>query len=166
MSLRSKNFLFRRKAQDGTMRDNADTDSWYPNHNDEYLWNEVSLPLAAGGFYGSTNGLHTLSFTLRNFSGRLYVQATLASDPKEEDWFNIEFKESCRPYMEFTDYILRRSDGFVPTMTYGTTGTFAETVIGNFTFLRVGISRDYITEAPSMFQKQYAGKIEEVLINF
>lgn len=165
MSLRSKNFIFQRKGADGQIRDYAESDSWISSTYD-YKWNEISLPLGAGGFYGSTNGLHTIAFTLRNFSGRIYVQATLASNPTEEDWFNIEFKESCKPYMEFTDMVLRKSDGFVPTMTYGTSGTFAETVIGNFTFLRIKIDRDYISQDPSEFQKRYAGKLSEVLINF
>lgn len=165
MSLRSKNFLFKRLSQDGREREYAESDSWFPN-NQDYKWNEVTMPMAAGGYYGSTNGMHTISFTLRNFTGRIYVQATLASNPTEEDWFYIEFKQSCCKFLEFTDYRVTKTDGVMPNNQYGTTGTIAETLIGNFTYLRIGIDRSYIAEVPSLFQKQYAGKLEEILINF
>lgn len=165
MALRSKNFLFRRKGKDGEWYDFQDTDSWYDTNND-YHWNEVSLPLAAGGYYGSTTGLHTIAFTLRQFTGRIYVQATLSSNPQEADWFPIKFTESCKYYLEFTDtsiYDARRND-FIRE--HGVTGTFAESLTGNFTYLRVGVDRNYISHEPDEYQKRIAGKLEEVQINF
>lgn len=165
MALRSKNFLFKRKGKDGEWYDFQDTDSWYDTNND-YHWNEVSLALAAGGYYGSTTGLHTIAFTLRQFTGRIYVQATLASNPKEEDWFPIKFTESCNYYLEFTDTRIwdARRDQMIVEI--GATGTFAETVTGNFTYLRVGVDRNYISTDPNEYQKRMAGKLEEVQINF
>lgn len=165
MALRSKNFLFRRKGKDGEWYDFQDTDSWYDTNND-YHWNEVSLALAAGGYYGSTTGLHTIAFTLRNFTGRIYVQATLASNPTEDDWFPIKFTESCNYYLEFTDTRIwdARRDQMIQEI--GATGTFAETVTGNFTYLRVGVDRNYISNEPSEYEKHVAGKLEEVQINF
>ncbi|EMR6008529.1 hypothetical protein WJW27_005373, partial [Escherichia coli] len=65
MALRSKNFLFKRKTKDGSWQDFPESDSWYPAQLD-YQWNEQTLPLPSGGYYGSTTGLHTISFTLRN----------------------------------------------------------------------------------------------------
>lgn len=165
MALRSKNFLFRRMSKDGEWQDYQDSDSWYPTNND-YHWNEVSLPLAAGGYYGSTSGLHTIAFTLRNFIGRIYVEATLASNPTETDWFPIKFEESCRFYIEFTDTKIYNPDSEVTIYQHGVTGTFAENVIGNFTYLRVGIQRDYISIEPTELQKTMAGKLEEVQINY
>lgn len=165
MALRSKNFLFRRMSKDGEWEDYQDSDSWYPTNND-YHWNEVSLPLAAGGYYGSTSGLHTIAFTLRNFIGRIYVEATLASNPTETDWFPIKFEESCRFYIEFTDTKIYNPDSEITIYQHGVTGTFAENVIGNFTYLRVGIQRDYISIEPTELQKTMAGKLEEVQINY
>lgn len=165
MALRSKNFLFKRKGKDGEWYDFQDSDSWYDTNND-FHWNEVSLPLAAGGYYGSTTGLHTIAFTLRQFVGRIYVEATLASNPEEEDWFPIKFTESCRYYMEFTDTSIydENRNNFIEES--GVTGTFAETLVGNFTYLRVGISRNYISIDPTEYQKRKGGKLEEVQINF
>jgi hypothetical protein len=165
MALRSKNFLFRRKSKDGEYLDYQDTDSWYTT-NEDYHWNEVSLPLAAGGYYGSTTGLHTLAFTLRNFIGRIYVQATLASNPTESDWFPIKFEESCNFYMEFTDTIIFNPNSEKTIYMHGVTGTFAENVVGNFTYLRVGVQRDYISTQPTELQKTLAGKLEEIQINY
>lgn len=165
MALRSKNFLFRRTSKDDEVLDYQDSDSWY-NTNNDYHWNEVSLPLAAGGYYGSTNGLHTFAFTLRNFIGRIYVQATLASEPTEADWFPIMFRESCKFYIEFTDTGIYNPDSEITIYQHGTTKTFSENVVGNFTYLRVGIQRDYISVEPSLLQKQMAGKLEEVQINY
>ena len=165
MALRSKNFLFRRMSKDGEWEDYQDSDSWYPTNSD-YHWNEVSLPLAAGGYYGSTSGLHTIAFTFRNFIGRIYVEATLASNPTETDWFPIKFEESCRFYIEFTDTKIYNPDSEITIYQHGVTGTFAENVIGNFTYLRVGIQRDYISIEPTELQKTMAGKLEEVQINY
>ena len=165
MALRSKNFLFHRKGKDGEYRDYQDSDSWYPSDSD-YHWNEVSLPMASGGYYGCTTGLHTISFTLRNFIGRIYVMATLASDPSENDWFPIKFTESCNFYLEFTDMTILNPYGNDLVRQTGTTGTFAETLTGNFTYLKVGIDRNYISQNPTDIQKSMAGKLEEILINF
>ena len=165
MALRSKNFLFRRISKDGEELDYQDSDSWYSTNND-YHWNEVSLPLAAGGYYGSTSGLHTIAFTLRNFIGRIYVEATLASDPTEADWFPIKFQECCNFYIEFTDTKIYNPDSEVTIYQHGVTGTFAENVVGNFTYLRVGIDRNYISVQPTELQKTMAGKLEEIQINY
>jgi|AGFT01.1.fsa_nt_gi hypothetical protein len=165
MALRSKNFLYRRKDKTGVWIDYQDSDSWYPS-NDNYYWNEVTQNLPAGGYWGSTTGLHTIAFTLREFVGRIYVEATLASDPQEEDWFPIKFTESCKYYMEFTDTRIYNSNTGALMTKHGVTGTFAESLTGNFTYLRVGIDRNYISHDPSDFQKRMAGKIEEIQINY
>ncbi|WNA15948.1 hypothetical protein XaC1_305 [Xanthomonas phage XaC1] len=165
MGLRSKNFIFRRKNKDGQYLDYQESDTFYVT-NPDYQWNEKSVSLPAGGYYGSTTGLHTLSFTLRNFVGRISVQATLASIPTEEDWFNIQFGDK-EDYVEITPeqiYDMYNSERVI--YAYGSTGTFSKTVIGNFTYLRIVISRDYISTEPTDYQKQSVGKLEEVLINY
>lgn len=42
------------------------------------------------GYYGSTDGLHTVSYTTTNFLGNIQMQGTLAKTPIESDWFNID----------------------------------------------------------------------------
>ena len=41
------------------------------------------------GYYGYSDGLHTVSFHVSNFIGRIYLQATLVEVPTEDDWFDI-----------------------------------------------------------------------------
>lgn len=49
-----------------------------------------SLPEKGDGFYGSADGLHTVTYTVTpNFAGTLTMQATLATVPTEDDWFTV-----------------------------------------------------------------------------
>lgn len=41
------------------------------------------------GYYGRTDGLHTLQYSFSGFTGTLVIEATLAIDPVESDWFTI-----------------------------------------------------------------------------
>jgi hypothetical protein len=43
------------------------------------------------GYYGTTNAMHTVVYsTTNNWTGQMKVQATLASDPTEKDWFDVK----------------------------------------------------------------------------
>lgn len=41
------------------------------------------------GYYGRSDGLHTIQYSYTGFSGILSIQATLELDPVEEDWFTV-----------------------------------------------------------------------------
>jgi len=41
------------------------------------------------GFYGMGCGLHTVSYQVTTFTGSIKTQATLATLPQEEDWFDV-----------------------------------------------------------------------------
>ena len=41
------------------------------------------------GYYGYTDGLHTISYKLSGFIGILKFQATLVTNPTENDWFDV-----------------------------------------------------------------------------
>jgi hypothetical protein len=43
----------------------------------------------ADGYYGFTDGLHTVAYHLNAFEGTISMQATLVSDPESTDWFDI-----------------------------------------------------------------------------
>lgn len=42
------------------------------------------------GYYGRSDGLHTVQCTITGFIGRIEIQGTLAVDPVDEDWFIVE----------------------------------------------------------------------------
>lgn len=41
------------------------------------------------GYYGRSDGLHTVQYTVSGFQGTIEMQATLAIDPVEADWFTV-----------------------------------------------------------------------------
>jgi hypothetical protein len=41
------------------------------------------------GFYGRSDGVHTVQYAINNFAGTVFIQATLATNPSDEDWFNV-----------------------------------------------------------------------------
>ena len=49
-----------------------------------------SMPQKGDGYYGSSDGLHTITYTVTpNFVGTLTTQATLVASPADTDWFNV-----------------------------------------------------------------------------
>lgn len=52
--------------------------------------NYFSDKLKGDGYYGSSDGIHTVMYTASpNFTGTLQMQASLATDPQESDWFDV-----------------------------------------------------------------------------
>ena len=42
------------------------------------------------GYYGRSDGFHTVQVSITGFIGRIEMQGTLAVDPAEADWFTVE----------------------------------------------------------------------------
>jgi hypothetical protein len=50
-----------------------------------------SIKSKGDGYYGSSDGLHTVMYNYdSNFVGTITMQASLATNPVESDWFNID----------------------------------------------------------------------------
>lgn len=41
------------------------------------------------GYYGRADGFHTVQYSFSIFTGTVNIQATLAVDPQEADWFTV-----------------------------------------------------------------------------
>lgn len=41
------------------------------------------------GYYGRSDGLHTVQYSLVGYQGTISIQATLATQPTEQDWFTV-----------------------------------------------------------------------------
>ena len=52
-------------------------------------FNLTSDKVRGDSYYGYTDGLHTVAFYFSNFTGKIILEATLADDPLESDWFII-----------------------------------------------------------------------------
>lgn len=87
----------------------------------------TSSKVKGDGYFGSSDGLHTVAYTAAmTFVGTITMQASLASNPVEADWFNVP--ETVTTYTKFNE---RASS----TVDY-------HNFIGNFVWVRGHISID------------------------
>lgn len=93
-----------------------------------------------GGF------IHTVQIVLSNFVGKVSIEATLATNPTEEDWFpvmlgnerNIEYK-------------------------LNTTKTVGFTVRGNFVWVRARVDRDEWVTKLDQWDVSVYGTVDSIL---
>lgn len=125
----------------------------------------TSDPIRADSYYGFTDGLHTISIHMSNFTGRIRIQGTLALSPNEHDWFDIDLHGmNC----DNDQYLQFPRDPDNPTSTadgayVGDTGVEAFTFVGNFVYLRVKIERSYLGEIN--INEVNLGTIDKVLLS-
>lgn len=107
---------------------------------------QVGLPARADGYYGYADGLHTVAFYLKLFIGRIHIDATVADNPTEDDWFPIALGPTL-DHIDFED-------------TAGTTKIETFNIIGNFVFLRARIERAFLGRDVSEL-----GKVDRVVLS-
>jgi len=81
----------------------------------------------ADGYYGFADGLQTVGFYLKNFIGRIYIDATLSDNPGNDDWFPIALGN-----VDFVDFDSAQ------------TGVETFNIVGNFVYLRAKVRRSYL----------------------
>jgi hypothetical protein len=137
-------------------------------------FNKVGEPIKADSWFGYTDGLHTVQVTYQNFTGGFGIQGTLALEPQDEDWFwihLIDARGNCSefPFMTYPKDPLHPTGGQdqVMNLATGDSGTEAFTFVGNFTFLRAVLTRDYIepTPMPQADGRYFLGQIDRVLLS-
>lgn len=89
--------------------------------------------IRADGYYGFADGMHTVGFYLKNFKGRLLIDASLSDNPSESDWFPIGLGSE-------TDYF---------DVENATTKVETFNLIGNFVYLRAKIARSHLGQPVS-----------------
>jgi len=88
-------------------------------------------------YYGYTDGLHTIAVSYNAYKGRVYIQGTLALEPTDSDYFDIQVQGGLPANQGgYKQFPVSGTDGF--------TGVEAYTVEGNFTYLRVKMDRSYL----------------------
>lgn len=103
------------------MSNNSETILSLTNHTGATDNALVGDPFKGDGYYGRSDGLHTVQYTISGFSGIVKIQATLALIPTEDDWFSaIE--------VDHVDSSL-------------TTGSFIENFTGNYVWVRAKIEQ-------------------------
>jgi len=94
MPAKSETFLLKfsfDNPTEGTVNDREGVKITYPDDIVGFsdILTAVSDPVRGDGYYGRADGFHTVQYNLTGFVGNLYLQATLALDPVESDWFTV-----------------------------------------------------------------------------
>lgn len=78
------------------------------------------------GYYGRSDGFHTVQYNITGFQGKIKMQATLAINPGEADWFTLAATE-------------HETIGF-PNDGTTATGSHIKHFTGNYVWVRVVVS--------------------------
>jgi hypothetical protein len=87
--------------------------------------------LKGAGYHNINTGIQTFEFNFTNWSGALVVQGTLALDPTDSDWFNLNL----------VDPLTNNAVEFDSDSTDYDSTVFANCT-GNFVWLRTDITTD------------------------
>lgn len=113
----------------------------------------------ADGYYGQTDGLHTVSASLTNFVGRIHIEASLATEPTEGDWFPI-YLTSGNSFREYpVDATPSGSNGL------GDTTVEAWTFRANILWLRARVDRSALNPLPTEYDVTLHGKVNKIFLN-
>ena len=55
------------------------------------------------GYYGQTDGLHTVQYSVQEFVGKIVIQGSLEAKPTEDDWFDVDSLTGGLPGLSITD---------------------------------------------------------------
>ena len=81
----------------------------------------VSEKFKGDGYYGRSDGFHTVQINVNGVAGTVQIQGTLATTPATADWFNID-------------------GALYDSQTAGKDGAFVYNFTGNFVWIRASIS--------------------------
>ncbi|MFA5490843.1 MAG: hypothetical protein WC284_16810 [Candidimonas sp.] len=128
-------------------------------------WEVTGDPVRADGWFGWKDGIHTVSMSVRNFTGRIFIEASLATDPTDNDWFPIWLTQTT-PYVQFPQIPSRpTSDSTEIGPVRGDTATIAYTMRGNFMWIRAKMERSYLGPTPDKDKYGSYGVVEQILLN-
>ena len=116
----------------------------------------VGLPNKAAGYYGLAHCSHTVSIKISDFIGRIYIEASLATKPKDDDWFPIYLVN--QPFLQFP------LDPMHPTDLHGDTRTLSFTFNANIVWIRARVNRsEYLLINPNV---TFVGKVSSIMASF
>jgi hypothetical protein len=89
------------------------------------------------GYYGRSDGLHTVQVDLDGFIGKIQIEGSLAIDPQSDDWFVIELGTGTQT-IDTTGVIREENITFVE-YTESTTNSKSYNFTGNYVWVRVNV---------------------------
>jgi len=120
--------------------------------------NVVGIQQKGAGYSNSIGCNHTVSISVVNFIGRIYIQGSLASQPGPTDWFSI-------PLVGDTPFVQFPQNPAAPTGSgNGDTGVVAFSFSGNYIWLRAIVDRTYLIPPPT--DPYLVGAVRYILLNY
>jgi hypothetical protein len=91
------------------------------------------------GYYGRSDGIHTVQWSLTNFIGTVGIQGSLSVDPQESDWFTVRLGNNNEYTIDTTGKVSTLSLTSIE-YTESTTGSFSYNFVGNYVWVRALVS--------------------------
>jgi len=92
------------------------------------------------GYYGRSDGLHTVQVNLTEFIGQIEIQGTLAIEPTDEDWFTVSLGGSIVSTVDTTGLISSATTTVAINYIQNETSVKSYNFTGNYVWLRVKVS--------------------------
>jgi len=123
-------------------------------------WNFTGDKIRCDGYWSSgVSCNHTVVFFLQNFTGRIWIEGSLAAEPTHEDWFPIWL--GSHPYAEFPQIPVRSltqaAIGASAGEQIGDTGAFPYNFEANLIWVRARLDRGHIAPRPNIESDLYDG---------
>jgi hypothetical protein len=99
-----------------------------------------SEKIRGDGYFGGSDGLHTVLWSVSQFSGAITIQGTLASEPQEADWSTVNLTSANNNYSVDTTGLVRPGNTTATVYTTATTDIKSYNFTGNFVWLRGKVS--------------------------
>ena len=90
------------------------------------------------GYYGRSDGFHTVQVNLDGFIGKIEIQGTLAIDPVDTDWFTVELGTGNMS-IDTTGLLTEQNITYVE-YTETTTNNKLYNFTGNYVWVRAKVS--------------------------
>jgi hypothetical protein len=90
------------------------------------------------GYYGRSDGFHTVQINLSGYIGTIEIQATLAIDPVDADWFTVELGTGTMS-VDTTGALAEQNITFV-SYNEATTNSKSYNFTGNYVWVRAKVS--------------------------
>lgn len=100
----------------------------------------TSEKIKGDGYFGNSDGLHTVFWSVAGFIGTIEVQGTLASEPAESDWATIILAAPANKYIVDATGAVTIAGVDSTRYTLETTTSKSYNFTGNFVWLRGRIS--------------------------
>ena len=92
------------------------------------------------GYYGFSDGLHTVSWRVIGMIGTIKIQGSLVQTPTNTDWVDIDLREADGNYSVTADGLISEVTTTAQEYTTATTESRVYNIKGNFVWLRANIS--------------------------